>query len=184
MNRFVAMLRTLVSRTVAIFRTSSSERGLEEKLQTHHKVAIDENQRNGMTPEAARTAALRAFGSVTQARESYRAQHKLPFLPVLLQDLRYGFRQLWKAPGFAIVAIGSLGLGIGASVAVFSVIRAVLLDPYPYKDADRMIHVELRDKTTPHGRLLAVNTTEYKDLLQLPAVDDVFLMDNNREALT
>jgi predicted permease len=147
-------------------------------------MAIEENQSNGMPHEAARNVALLAFGDGTQARESYRTQRGLPLSSILLQDLRYGFRQLWKAPSFAIVAVGSLALGIGASVAVFSVIRAVLLDPYPYKDADRMIHVEMRDKTTPHGRLLAVNSTEYKDLQQLPAVDDVFLMDNNREALT
>jgi hypothetical protein len=184
MNRFVALLRTLVSRTLAIFRTSSAERDMDEELQTHLNLATEENLRNGMTPEVARSAALRAFGGVTQTRESYRTQRGLPFLPVLLQDLRFGFRQLWKSPGFALVAIGSLALGIGASVAVFSVVRAVLLDPYPYKDADRMIHVELRDKSTPHGRLLPVTSTEFKDLQQLPAVDDVFLMDNSRQALT
>jgi hypothetical protein len=105
MNRFVAMLRTLVSRTLTIFRTC----------------------------------------------DAHRKQRGLSLRSVLLQDLRYGFRQLWRAASFAIVAVGSLALGIGASVAVFSDIRAVLLDPYPYKDADRMIHVELRDKTTPHG---------------------------------
>jgi putative ABC transport system permease protein len=184
MNRFVALLRTLVSRTLAIFRTSSAERDLDEELQTHLNLAVEENLRNGMAPEAARSAALRAFGGVTQTRETYRTQRGVTFLPVLLQDLRYGFRQLWKSPGFAVVAIGSLALGIGASVAVFSVVRAVLLDPYPYKDADRMIHVELRDKSTPHGRLLAVTSTEFKDVQQLPSVDDVFLMDQSRQALT
>jgi predicted permease len=184
MNRFVAMLRSLVSRTLATFGSSSAERDLDEELQTHLNLAIEENLHNGMTAEAARTAAFRAFGGITQTRESYRTQRGLPFLPVLLQDLRFGFRQLYKSPGFALVAIGSLALGIGASVAVFSVVRAVLLDPYPYKDADRMIHVELRDKSTPHGRLLSVNSIEFKDLQQLPAVDDVFLMDQSRQALT
>jgi putative ABC transport system permease protein len=184
MNRFVALLRTLASRAFAIFRTARAERDLDEEVQTHLNLAIEENLRKGMTPEAARSAALRAFGGVTQTRESYRTQRGVTFLPVLLQDLRYGFRQLYKSPGFAVVAVGSLALGIGASVAVFSVVRAVLLDPYPYKDADRMIHVELRDKSTPHGRLLAVTSTEFKDLQQLPAVDDVFLMDQSRQALT
>ena len=184
MNRFVALLKTLASRTLAIFRTSGAERDLDEELQTHLNLAIEENLRKGMAPEVARSAALRAFGGVTQTKESYRTQRGLPFLPVLLQDLRFGFRQLYKSPGFALVAIGSLALGIGASVAVFSVVRAVLLDPYPYKDANRMVHVELRDKSAPHGRLLPVTSTEFKDLQQLPAVDDVFLMDNSRQALT
>src|SRR5271170_2543596 len=64
------------------------------------------------------------------------------FFRVLLQDVGFGLRQLRKSPAFAGVVIGSLALGIGASVAVFSVVRAVLLDPYPYKDANRMVHVE------------------------------------------
>jgi hypothetical protein len=58
----------------------------------------------------------------------------------LLQDLRYGFRQLRRSPGFSIVAVLSLALGIGATTAVFSVVYAVVLDPYPYVEVDRMIH--------------------------------------------
>jgi hypothetical protein len=81
------------------------------------------------------------------------------------------------------VVIGSLALGIGASVTVFSVVRAVLLDPYPYKDADRMVHVELTRKNSGQQSLLSVTATEYTDLLQLPSVDDVFLMDNRMQAL-
>src|SRR5437660_6711265 len=63
----------------------------------------------------------------------------------LLQDLRYAVRQLFKSPGFAITAVLSLTLGIGATTAIFSVVYSILLDPYPYRDADRMVHVELRE---------------------------------------
>src|SRR6202789_267538 len=184
MNRFVALLKTLASRTLAIFRTSGAERDLDEELQTHLNLAIEENLRKGMAPEVARSAALRAFGGVTQTKESYRTQRGLPFLPVLLQDLRFGFRQLYKSPGFALVAIGSLALGIGASVAVFSVVRAVLLDPYPYKDANRMVHVELTQKNSDRNELLNVTSIEFHDLQNLPSVDDVFLMDDRMQALT
>jgi putative ABC transport system permease protein len=101
----------------------------------------------------------------------------------LLQDFRVAVRQFWKAPGFAATAILSLTLGIGATTAIFSVVYGILLNPYPYKDADRMVHVELRDKSD--GRqLLQVNGTEYQQLRQASSVDDVFLMNQQRETLT
>ncbi len=106
------------------------------------------------------------------------------FFRVLLQDVSFSLRQLRKSPGFAAVVIGSLALGIGASVAVFSVVRAVLLDPYPYKDANRMVHVELRQKNSDRNDLLNVTSTQFHDLQKLASVDDVFLMDNRMEALT
>jgi predicted permease len=115
------------------------------------------------------------------------SQGKTPlvsFFADVSQDVVFGLRQLLKSPGFAAVVIGSLALGIGASVAVFSVVRAVLLDPYPYKDANRMIHVELVQKNSDQQFLLNVTSTEFQELQRLPSVDDVFLMDNRMKALT
>src|SRR5271170_6465980 len=106
------------------------------------------------------------------------------FFAVLFQDLAFGVRQLSKSPGFAAVVIGSLALGIGASVAVFSVVRAVLLDPYPYKDANRMVHVEMKQKNSDRNQLLFVTSTQFHDLQKLASVDDVFLEDDRRQALT
>ncbi len=106
------------------------------------------------------------------------------FFRVLLQDVSFSLRQLRKSPGFAAVVIGSLALGIGASVAVFSVVRAVLLDPYPYKDANRMVHVEMRQKNSDRSGLLYVTSTQFHDLQKLASVDDVFLMDDRMQALT
>ena len=101
----------------------------------------------------------------------------------LLQDLRYAFRQIRKSPGFALTALVSLTLGIGATTAIFSVVYGVLLDPYPYKDADRMVHVELRDKSD-RGPLLFVNSTEYQELRQASSIGDVFLQNQQQETLT
>jgi predicted permease len=103
----------------------------------------------------------------------------------LLQDLRAAVRQFWKAPGFSATAIASLTLGIGATTAIFSVVYGVLLSPYPYKDADRMVHVELRDKSNnQQSPLLTVNGSEYQELRQASSVDDVFLMNNQQQTLT
>jgi hypothetical protein len=101
----------------------------------------------------------------------------------LVQDVRFAFRQFLKAPGFAISAVLSLMLGIGATTAIFSVVYGVLLDPYPYKDANRMVHVELRDKNG-RGPLLIVNGTQAQEVLKASSVDDAFLQDDKQENLT
>ncbi len=101
----------------------------------------------------------------------------------LVQDLRYAFRQFLKSPGFAISAVLSLMLGIGATTAIFSVVYGVLLDPYPYKDANRMVHVELKDKNG-RGPLLIVNGTQAQEVLKASSVDDAFLQDGKQENLT
>src|SRR5258708_6580509 len=89
----------------------------------------------------------------------------------LLQDLRFALRQFRKSPGFVITAI-------------FSVIYGVLLDPYPYKDNDRMVHVQLNDKKSGRGPLFFVNASGYKDLKKVSSLDDVFLQRENQRNLT
>jgi predicted permease len=103
----------------------------------------------------------------------------------LVQDLRTALRQFWKAPGFTVTAIVSLTLGIGATTAIFSVVYGVLLSPYPYKDANRMVHVQLRDKNDrERGPLLAVSGEDYGQLRQAASLDDVFLQSGQSETLT
>src|SRR3569833_54340 len=98
-------------------------------------------------------------------------------MKALLQDIRFGIRQLVKMPGFSLTAIVSLALGIGATTAVFSVVYAILLDPYPYKDSDRMVHMRL---TMPSGDLngFGVTGTQWQELRKSPVVDDTFMEDD------
>ena len=101
-----------------------------------------------------------------------------------IQDLRFALRQFRKSPGFVATAILSLTLGIGATTAIFSVVYGVLLDPYPYKDNDRMVHVQLNDKKSDRGGLLFVNGSGYKELRKIPSLDDVFLQQGKQQNLT
>ena len=95
----------------------------------------------------------------------------------VFQDLRYAFRQLIKLPGFTLTAVISLALGIGATTAVFSVVYAILMDPYPYAAPDRMVHMRL---VAPNGNLrgFGVTGTQWQQLRKSPVVEDTFLEDD------
>src|ERR1022692_743082 len=106
------------------------------------------------------------------------------FMESVLQDLRFTVRQLRKSKSFTLTAILSLALGIGATTAVFSVVYGVLLDPYPYKDAKRMVHVELFDNTGRQMGLVFNTGSELNDLKQAKCVDDVFGQGGNTVTMT
>jgi predicted permease len=95
----------------------------------------------------------------------------------ILQDIRYGTRQLVKMPGFTLTAVLSLALGIGATTAVFSVVYAILMDPYPYKAPDRMIHMRL-PTSTGGERGFGVTGSQWQVLRKSPVVEDTFLEDD------
>src|SRR5215471_2320793 len=94
----------------------------------------------------------------------------------ILQDLRYGFRQLRKSPGFSIVAVLSLALGIGATTAVFSVIYAVVVDPYPYAESERMVHLTLATKARENW-WAGFTGPQYQQIRQSSLVESAFAED-------
>jgi putative ABC transport system permease protein len=114
------------------------ERDLDEELSFHIEMQTTQNVKRGMSPRAARTAALRAFGGVDKTKEQCREVWATRSLEELAQDVRYGVRALGKSPGFAAVVILSLALGIGANTAIFSAVHGVLLRPLPYVGGERV----------------------------------------------
>jgi macrolide transport system ATP-binding/permease protein len=123
--------RIFFRRFAALFRHRRLDDDLDAELHSHLEMAADLNQRKGMTAETARREAMIGFGGVEQVKESYRDQRGIPMIETTLQDLRFGFRMLRRNPGFSILAIFCLTLGIGANAAVFSWIEGILFRPYP-----------------------------------------------------
>ncbi len=125
------LCRVFLHRLAGLFRRRHLEDDLEAELRSHLEMTVELNLRNGLTAEDARRDALRGFGGVEQIKEIYREQRGLPLIETTLQDLRFGLRVLRRNPGFSMLAILCLTLGIGANAAVFSWIEGILFRPYP-----------------------------------------------------
>src|SRR5258707_8035873 len=123
--------RTRASRILALFRKRDLDADLEQELRSHLEMAVERKLRQGVSPEQARRQALLDLGGLEQTKQIYREQRGLPMIDTALQDLRFGFRMLRRNPGFSLLAILCLTLGIGANAAVFSWIEGILFRPYP-----------------------------------------------------
>ena len=132
-------LYTIPLRLRSLFRRDRMNADLNEELHDHIDRQIEENLGRGMGAEEARLSAMRAFGNPLLLREKTRAMWNWNGVEQCARDLRIGLRTLSRSPGFAIVAILIMAIGIGANIAMFTVIRSGLLDPLPYRDPSRLV---------------------------------------------
>ena len=134
----MSLLDGLWYRLRALFRSEAHARELDTEIE--HHLTLDAMQRTDAGTDA-RYAARRRFGNVTRYKEHARAMSGSGFLDTLRQDLRFALRTLRQSPTFTIVAVLTIALGIGATAAIFSVVKAVILNPLPYPDAHRIVAV-------------------------------------------
>jgi predicted permease len=131
-------IRALLTRLGGLFNKGRREHELTAELESHLAMHIEDNLRSGMSRAQARREAIMKLGGVEQTKENYRQRRGLPLLEVFYQDLRFGARMLRKNPGFTLVAVLTLALGIAANSTIFSFVSAVLYVKPPVSDPDRL----------------------------------------------
>jgi hypothetical protein len=132
-------LHQIISRLRAVLGKRHRDRTLDEELQTHLALLIEQNIERGMSPEAALRAAKLSLGGAEQIKESVHDHRGLPFLETVVHDMRYGLRQLSRNRGFTTVAVITFALGIGSTTALFTVVHSVLLKPLPFGNPGRLV---------------------------------------------
>src|SRR5467141_3096863 len=155
---------------MSFWRRKRREAELDEELRSHLEMAARERAEQGEDVKDAERAARREFGNVGLVKEVTQDAWGGRWLRDVADDARYGLRMLLKNPGFAIVAILSLALGIGATTAVFSVVYGVLVNPYPYANSDRMVHLTVRDNAG-NRRFVNLNGPQLQQLRQARSVE-------------
>jgi predicted permease len=136
-----------------LFNRGAEGARLNDELAFHLEEQVKENMARGMGRDEARRAAMRAFGNAGVMREQARATWSWNWLETLGRDVRYGMRTLLRSPGFTMISVLVLVLGIGATTSLFTMVRTVLLKPLPFADSDRlvMVYEHFRDRSANSG---------------------------------
>jgi predicted permease len=159
-----------------IFARRRLSKDLSEEIQQHLDEKVEELVAEGMPREEAVYCARRQFGNVVLIEEQGREVWAWPWIENRLADLSFAFRQMRKEPLFSVVACLSLALGIGATTVMFSVVYSVLINPYPYKDANRIVHIHVFDQDAVLTDLL-LSSSQFQRFQDARVLDGAIAMD-------
>jgi predicted permease len=134
-------VREMLGRLASFFHKQARDTDFDQEMTAHLEFAVEENLRRGMPLDEARRQALIDIGGISQAREMHRESRGLPLLDTVTQDFRYAVRTLKRDAGLTVFAVLMVGLGVGASCTVFSVLNALLIRPLPFTDPDRLVWI-------------------------------------------
>jgi putative ABC transport system permease protein len=163
-------LRGFVARLAGWRGRARREREWEAEFESHFAMHVEDNMRAGMSADEARREALVKFGSVQSVKESMRDRSTLVFFETAWKDMRYALRGLRRSPGFAVTAILSLALGLGASLSVFTVVDNLLVRPLPYRNSSQLVMVwEANNERSFHHNIVSPG-----NYLDWKAQNDVF----------
>jgi predicted permease len=156
------MFSDLFIRLRSLFRRKNAETELDSELRFHLDRQIEKYANTGLSREEAHHLASLEFGGLEQTKEECREARGVHFFETLFQDLRFGLRMLRKSPGFTVVAVLTLALGIGASTAIFSVVDAVLLRPLPFPNPQQIVTVWELEANGHRARLADPNFLDFR----------------------
>jgi len=165
-------MQQLVFRLRGLFDRRALEREMDDELRFHLEMEAAQRERRGLDRGAARTEAARLFGGVERTKDELRDARGASGIENTIKDVRYAVRALRRNPGFTLAAVLTLGLGIGANTALFSVVNGVLLRPLPYGQPERLVALQNRwDGNDGHS---SISPAEYFDYLdQLTAFERI-----------
>ena len=147
----------------SLFRRDRVNAELDEELSEHIQRQIEDNLARGMSPAEARRMAMIAMGGLEQRKQQCRETRGVDWIDDLVRDLVYGMRTMRRSPGFAVIALLTLALGIGANTAIFSADHALLFRILPYKDPDRLVDVFQKEISDPVADTMPVAPANYLD---------------------
>jgi len=156
-----------VKRLLALFRKRRLDRDLEAEIAAHLELAEQEAIEEGLSPAQARRTARLKFGGIENVKEQHRDRRSIRWVETFWRDLRHGFAAAVQDPGFSLVAIGVLALGIGANTAMFSLVDATLLRPLPFPNPEQLVRVW---ETPEPDRFNTINTLDFLDWNRLNTV--------------